>query len=302
MQSGSIYTPNAKRLPAWLRRSVGKGESTRKVKSLLREKGLKTVCEEARCPNLDECFTKGTATFLLLGGLCTRACTFCSVEGGKPLPPDQEEPQRVAASAELMGLEYVVLTSVTRDDLPDGGAGHFASTVRAVKNKLPEAGIEVLTPDFGGVMKNVDVVCEAEPHIYNHNIETVQELYESVRPGADYAGSLKLIEHVSKSYPGILTKSGFMLGLGENEAEVLSLMKDLHNSGCHMLTIGQYMQPGRRHHPVVEYVEPEVFDGLAAKAKEMGFRSVYAGPLVRSSFNAEIFRKEVELGRGFLQD
>jgi len=289
MQAERTSTSESLRLPSWLRREAGKGEPVRGLKTLLRSSRLNTVCEEARCPNLGECFEKGTATFLLLGNLCTRACTFCSVEAGKPMPPDAGEPERIAASARAMGLSYIVLTSVTRDDLGDGGASCFAETIRAVRRIDLEAQVEVLTPDFGGNMEAVDLVCEASPDIYNHNIETVPALYKKVRPGADYKRSLGLISRVKETY-GIITKSGIMLGLGENEAEVFEVMQDLRNSGCDLLTIGQYMQPSRKHLPVSEYIEPDSFKALEEKGKDMGFRGVYAGPLVRSSFNAESFK------------
>ena len=296
MQTGRVSTRGSLRLPPWLRRETGKTESVRGLKTLLRDSRLNTVCEEARCPNLGECFEKGTATFLLLGELCTRACAFCSVEGGKPLPPDTGEPERVAESALTMGLSYVVLTSVTRDDLSDGGASQFVETIRAVRRVNGEARLEVLTPDFGGNMKAVDLVCEASPDVYNHNIETVPSLYNKVRPEADYKKSLELIRHVKETCPDIMTKSGLMLGLGEKETEILATMQDLHSSGCDLLTIGQYMQPSRRHLPVSEYIGPESFKALEEKGKAIGFRGIYAGPLVRSSFNAESFQSLIDKG------
>lgn len=294
MQAGRVSTRGSLRLPLWLRRETGKGEAVRDIKTILREGRLNTVCEEARCPNLGECFQKGTATFLLLGDLCTRGCTFCSVEGGTPAPPDPGEPERVAESALTMGLSYVVLTSVTRDDLSDGGALQFSETINAVRRLNGKARVEVLTPDFGGNMNAVDIVCEASPDVYNHNIETVPSLYKKVRPEADYLRSLELIRHVKENCPGIITKSGIMLGFGEKEDQVLEVMEDLLNCGCDLITIGQYMQPSRRHLPVAEYIEPDRFKALEEKGKTMGFRGVYAGPLVRSSFNAESFQAFVE--------
>ena len=276
-----------KRLPSWLKREVGKSENVASIKRILRSSGLHTVCEEAKCPNLAECFEKKRATFLILGDNCTRACGFCSVTSGSPIPIDPDEPEKVARAAAAMGARYVVITSVTRDDLPDGGASHYAATIRKVKKLLDNPSIEVLTPDFEGNMDAVDVVCKAGPDVYNHNMETVASLYHKVRPEAVYERSLELIGHIKKHYSAITTKSGIMLGLGETMAEVSALLRDLKSAGCDIVTIGQYMKPTRNSLDVVEYVEPKVFKELEKEAKDIGFRGVYSGPLVRSSFNAE---------------
>jgi len=257
------------------------------LKKTLRRKGLHTVCEEARCPNMGECFSRPTATFMILGSRCTRNCGFCSVLSGAPGPPDPEEPRKLAAAAGEMGLKYVVITSVTRDDLPDSGAGQFAACIRAVKREIPGAKVEVLTPDFKGDMDALKTVLEAGPDVFNHNVETVPALYPVVRPQADYARSLFILESAGRLAPGMPVKSGFMLGLGESMDEVYSLMEDLRSSGCGMLTIGQYLQPTKANLPVREYVRPEIFEGLKAAALAMGFKSVASGPLVRSSMNAE---------------
>ncbi len=290
-------TDKAKRLPPWLRRQIGKSSDVREVKNLLRRNHLNTVCEEARCPNLTECFEKKRATFLILGNLCTRDCGFCSVEGGRPLPPDPEEPQKVAEAARRMGTKYVVVTSVTRDDLEDGGASHFSGTIREIRRAIRVASIEVLTPDFMGSKEAIDTVCQAGPDVYNHNMETVPSRYHEVRPSADYRRSLGLIRYIKERYPRITTKSGIMLGLGEKKEEVIQVLHDLKLSGCDLVTIGQYMRPTRAHLEVKEYVELEVFKELEEAGRKIGFRGVYSGPLVRSSFNAEHFRKEVGFGR-----
>ncbi len=282
-----------KRLPDWLKRDGGKSETVASVKRILRRSGLHTVCEEAKCPNLAECFEKKRATFLILGDSCTRACGFCSVTNGLPMPPDPDEPEKVARAAAAMGARYVVITSVTRDDLPDGGASHYATTIRKVKKLIADSSIEVLTPDFVGNMDALDVVCKAGPDVYNHNMETVASLYHKVRPEAVYERSLELIRHVKKHYSEITTKSGIMLGLGETMAEVSNLLQDLKSAGCDIVTIGQYMKPTRNSLEVVTYVEPKVFKQLEKEAKEMGFKGVYSGPLVRSSFNAEELKSTV---------
>lgn len=276
-----------KRLPHWLKRDVGKGENVASIKKILRRGGLHTVCEEAKCPNLGECFEKKRATFLILGDNCTRGCGFCSVTNGPPIAPDPDEPEKVARAAAAMGAHYVVITSVTRDDLPDGGASHYVATIDNIKRMIADSSIEVLTPDFGGNMDAVDAVCKAGPDVYNHNMETVASLYHKVRPEAEYERSLQLIRHVKMHYSEIATKSGIMLGLGETMEEVSALLRDLKSAGCDIVTIGQYMQPTRNSLEVVTYVEPKVFKQLEKEAKEMGFKGVYSGPLVRSSFNAE---------------
>jgi len=274
------------RLPAWMRRPHRISE-LHELKSVLRSHGLSTVCEEARCPNKAECFSKPTATFMILGDRCTRGCGFCSVRSSTPLPPDPGEPRRVARAARAMGLRYVVVTSVTRDDLPDGGAGHFAETVREIRQSLPEARVEVLTPDFGGRREALKTVLDARPDVFNHNVETVPRLYSTVRPLADYNRSVGLLRLAREMSPGTATKSGIMLGLGEAFGEVLEVLGDLREAGCGLLTIGQYLRPGKDNLPVAEYVRPEVFERLKGEALKMGFGFVASGPFVRSSMNAQ---------------
>jgi lipoic acid synthetase len=274
------------RLPGWIKARHSPSE-LRGLKSRLRGHGLVTVCEEARCPNKAACFAKPTAAFMLLGSSCTRGCGFCSVSHGRPLPPDPEEPRRVAEAAHEMALSYVVLTSVTRDDLPDGGASHFAATIRAVREALPGARVEVLTPDFKGDPGALGTVLGAVPDVFNHNVETVPRLYPEVRPRADYRRSVGLLARAARMAPSIRTKSGLMLGLGEGFEEVLGVMDDLRGAGCSMLTIGQYLRPGRRNLPVHSYVEPRVFERLGREARERGFEFVASAPMVRSSMNAE---------------
>ncbi|RMG74221.1 MAG: lipoyl synthase [Nitrospirae bacterium] len=273
------------KLPPWLKTKdiIGKHQT----KHLLRRYGLSTVCEEARCPNRGECFSKPTATFMILGDRCTRDCGFCAVKRAVPMPVDPTEPVRVARAARDMGLRFVVITSVTRDDLPDGGAEQFALTIKAVKGLLPEAKVEVLTPDFKGNRDALKIVIDAGPDVFNHNVETVPGLYKKVRPQADYGRSLSVLKMVKEINPQIPTKSGLMVGLGESFEEVLEVMRDLRAVGCEILTIGQYLQPGRDKLPVVEYIHPELFDKYREEGYRMGFRYVAASPLVRSSMNAE---------------
>jgi len=264
------------------------------VRVLLREKSLHTVCEEARCPNLGECFTRGTATFMLLGDRCTRRCGYCSVSTARPLPPDSAEPGRVAEAVLRLCVRYVVLTAVDRDDLADGGAGHFAATVRAVRRALPGAGIEVLTPDFKGDRKALLAVLEAEPEVFNHNIETVPRLFPRLRPQGRYRLSLDVLAAVKAMRPGQATKSGLMVGLGETDEEVAPVLADLRAAGVDIVTIGQYLRPTRDHEPVARYVTPAGFRAFEDEARTIGFPTVYSGVFVRSSFNAE----EVYRGRG----
>jgi lipoic acid synthetase len=278
------------RLPVWARKSSPLVPGARAMRVLLREGALNTVCEEARCPNLGECFSRGTATFMLLGDRCTRRCSYCSIGTAKPLPPDAGEPERVAAAAERLGLRYVVLTSVNRDDLPDGGARHFAATIAAVRRALPQAGVEVLTPDFKGDRCALATVLEARPTVFNHNIETVPRLFPRLRPQGSYARSLNVLAAARTLSAGIPTKSGLMVGLGETDAEVREVLRDLRASGVEILTIGQYMRPTREHAPVARYLPPEAFDALAAEARAIGFGNVYSGVFVRSSYHAhEVF-------------
>ena len=257
------------------------------MKHLLRKHRLSTVCEEARCPNRGECFSKPTATFLILGPQCTRSCAFCSVVSGAPRPVDAKEPEQVAEAASELHLRHVVITSVTRDDLPDGGAEQFAKTVAAVRAALPKARVEVLIPDFKGDSSALSTVLQAKPDILNHNMETVARIYHRIRPQADYELSLSLLANAKSISPGMLTKSGLMLGLGETAEEVTELLTDLRSSKCDFLTIGQYLQPTKKNLPVVEYIRPEAFDELGKNALGMGFRFVASGPLVRSSLHAE---------------
>jgi lipoic acid synthetase len=272
------------RLPDWIK---VKASGLHETKTLLRSRRLSTVCEEARCPNKGFCFSKPTAAFMILGDRCTRDCGFCSVASGVPSFIDADEPERVAEAAEELGLKYVVITSVTRDDLPDGGAAQFAETIRAIKKKLPHSKVEALTPDFKGDAGSLQIVLNAEPNVFNHNMETVKRLYGRVRPQADYERSLLVLQNAQRIAPDIKTKSGFMLGLGEDMDEVTELLKDLRSSGCRFLTIGQYLRPTKNNLPVVEYIKPEVFEEIKERALSTGFEFVASGPLVRSSMNAE---------------
>lgn len=276
-------------LPSWIRRRFPPQEEWERVERLLRSLSLHTVCESARCPNLGECFRRGTATFLILGDTCTRSCRFCAVKKGIPLPPDPEEPRRVAEAARTLNLRHVVVTSVTRDDLPDGGAEHFAKTIQAIRECLPQATVEVLVPDFQGSAEALEVVLAACPDVLNHNVETVPRLYPLVRPQADYARSLELLRRTKVRYPGILVKSGLMVGLGETQKEVEAVLWDLKEVGCDVVTIGQYLRPTAWHLPVAAYVPPEVFAYYREYALRLGFRGVASGPFVRSSYRAEEF-------------
>jgi len=272
--------------PPWLKKRIPAVQDIQKVKSILEETTLHTVCEEARCPNLGECFAKGTATVLILGRICTRNCGFCAVEHGTTVPPDEKEPENVAQAVKKMGLQYVVITSVTRDDLPDGGASHFAKIIQAIRALERKIKVEVLIPDFKGDLSSLITVLQESPDVLNHNIETIPRLYPEVRPQANYQRSLNLLKKSKEFYPHILTKSGFMLGLGEKEEEVLALLRDLREVRCDFLTIGQYLQPRPDRLPVVRYVSPEEFEKYKRVGEEMGFTSVSSGPFVRSSFRA----------------
>lgn len=273
------------RLPEWIKTKKTAGlHSTKKI---LRSYGISTVCEEAKCPNIGECFSRPAATFMILGSKCTRNCAFCSVISAPPDPLDGEEPAKIAMAADEMGLRYVVITSVTRDDLNDGGAGHFAETVSAVRKNISGAKVEVLTPDFMGHKSSLRRLLDSAPDVFNHNIETVSRMYPFIRPLAEYRRSLSLLEYAKKTYPGIYTKSGLMLGLGESLDEVFTALADLRNVGCDFITIGQYLRPSRTNPPVAEYVNPEIFEMLRLKAFDMGFKNVASAPLVRSSMNAE---------------
>jgi len=295
MEGGSLIRidsrPVRPRLPAWLRRPETHFESVTQLKNGLRRLRLNTVCESARCPNLHECFHRGTATFMILGNLCTRGCGFCSVPKGVPgrREPslDPEEPRNVARMVRQMRLRYVVITSVNRDDLPDGGAAHFARTIREVRAELPEARIEVLVPDFCGALDAVRAVLEAAPDVFNHNVETVPRLYRRVRPQADYRRSLDVLAFADRFDPRPVTKSGLMVGLGEEPAEVERVLEDLRRAQVDIVTIGQYLQPTRRNLPVAEFVPPERFAAWRAFGLALGFREVFSGPLVRSSYMAD---------------
>ena len=282
-------TTQMPRKPAWIRAKAPTGPGVARIKRLLRESGLATVCEEAQCPNLGECFNHGTATFMILGDVCTRRCPFCDVAHGRPQPVDQAEPEQLAISIERMRLRYVVITSVDRDDLRDGGAGHFADCLRAVRERCPDIKLEVLVPDFRGreQIALAAFVGAAVPDVFNHNLETVPRLYREARPGADYAGSLALLRAFKTLYPSVATKSGIMLGLGETEEEVIAVMHDLRAHGCDMLTLGQYLQPSRDHLPVRRFWTPDEFDGLRRAGEAMGFSNVASGPMVRSSYHAD---------------
>jgi lipoic acid synthetase len=277
---------DAPRKPAWLKRRLPHGPAFGAVCRTLAQEGLHTVCQEARCPNQWECFSRRTATFLILGARCTRDCRFCAVAHGSPGPPDADEPQRVARAAAALQLAYVVVTSVTRDDLADGGAGIFAATVRALRARLPAARVEVLVPDFGGSPHALQTVLDAAPDVLNHNIETVPRLYAVVRPQADFARSLALLRQCRAEAPGILTKSGLMLGLGETQDEVRQTLLALRRAGCQTLTLGQYLQPSAAHLAVDRYVTPAEFDRWRREALALGFREAACGPLVRSSYQA----------------
>ena len=275
--------------PSWIRVKAG-NEVGRfgEIKKMLREQKLHTVCEEAACPNIGECFGRGTATFMILGDICTRRCPFCDVGHGKPLPPDAEEPANLADSVAHLKLRYVVITSVDRDDLRDGGAGHFADVIAAVRDKSPATTIETLVPDFRGRMDiAIDVLGRALPDVLNHNMETVPRLYKQARPGADYAHSLEFLRQFRQRYPHVPTKSGLMVGLGETDEEILDVMRDLRAHDVEMLTIGQYLAPSTHHLPVTRYVHPDTFKMFEAEAKKMGFSGAACGPMVRSSYWAD---------------
>ena len=272
--------------PPWLKKRLPPFQDLLKVKSILEQAHLHTVCEEARCPNLGECFSSGTSTFLILGRVCTRNCGFCAVEHGVPVSIDETEPEKVAQAIRKMGLQYVVITSVTRDDLPGGGAFLFAKTIQAIRALDSKIKIEVLIPDFKGDLSSLKDVLKENPDVLNHNVETISRLYPEVRPQAVYQRSLDLLRRSKEDYPHIPTKSGFMLGLGETQKEVLELLRDLRETGCDFLTIGQYLQPRQDRLPVIRFIPPEEFDEYKKVGEEMGFKAVASGPFVRSSFHA----------------
>ena len=281
-------TLNPPRKPEWIRATHQGAPAVQRLKSILREQGLHTVCEEANCPNLGECFAGGTATFMILGDICTRRCPFCDVAHGKPRPIDVDEPARLAATVAAMGLRYVVITSVDRDDLRDGGAGHFAAVIRALRAACPALVIEILTPDFRGrEALALDILAADPPDVFNHNLETVPRLYRAARPGADYAGSLALLSAMKMRCPSVPTKSGLMVGLGETDEELQVVLQDMRAHAVDMLTLGQYLQPSRNHLPVQRFVHPEHFAELGRGAEAMGFTHVASGPMVRSSYHAD---------------
>ncbi len=274
--------------PKWIRSQVHGSAEVQRLKGILREARLHTVCEEANCPNLGECFGGGTATFMIMGGICTRRCPFCDVAHGKPDPLDADEPLNLARTIAAMSLKYVVITSVDRDDLRDGGAAHFAACIRASRASRAGLIVETLVPDFRGrEAVAIDILAKQPPDVLNHNLETVPRLYREARPGADYAGSLRLLKAFKARVPQVPTKSGLMLGLGETDEEIIEVLKDLRAHGVDMLTLGQYLQPSSHHLSVQRYVSPEGFDELGRVARELGFRHVASGPLVRSSYHAE---------------
>lgn len=276
------------RKPDWIRIKLPANNNVATLKAALRKNNLVTVCEEASCPNLSECFNKGTATFMIMGDKCTRRCSFCDVAHGRPDPLDTDEPNRLAKTIADMELSYVVITSVDRDDLRDGGAGHYRDCIRAVREQSPHIQIEVLVPDFRSRMdKALDIMAEALPDVFNHNIETAPSLYKQARPGSDYAWSLLLLKRFKENHPHIPTKSGMMLGLGETDEEVMQVLRDLKAHNIDRVTLGQYLQPSRYHLPVTRYVTPEQFDRFKVAAMEMGFEHVASGPLVRSSYHAD---------------
>lgn len=282
------------RKPDWIRIKVPASDKVAKIKRSLRENSLHTVCEEAACPNLGECFSHGTATFMIMGDLCTRRCPFCDVAHGKPQGLNPDEPENLAATIEQMELKYVVITSVNRDDLRDGGAGHFAACIEAIRRRTPLTKIEILVPDFRGRQPvAIDILSRQPCDVFNHNLETVPRLYREARPGANYQESLDLLKLFGKLHPHIPTKSGLMVGIGESEAEVVEVMKDLLNHGCSMLTLGQYLQPSKDHLAVKEFITPEQFDRYADIAKNLGFKQVASAPLVRSSYHADLQAKEM---------
>ncbi|MCH8896165.1 MAG: lipoyl synthase, partial [Proteobacteria bacterium] len=277
------------RKPPWIRVKAPTSDAVAKIKTMLRNQNLHTVCEEASCPNLAECFSNGTATFMIMGDVCTRRCPFCNVGHGRPAPLDQQEPEHLAQTIHDMKLRYVVITSVDRDDLRDGGAEHFVRCIRAIRKKCPDIRIEILVPDFRGRMEvALKLMHVSPPDVFNHNLETIPRLYRQARPGSDYQHSLKLIRDFKAAHPDIPTKSGLMLGLGEELDEVREVMRDLRAHDCEMLTIGQYLQPTRYHLPVSRYVTPEEFRELGKDGYAMGFTHIASGPLVRSSYHADL--------------
>lgn len=279
------------RKPPWLKVTSFRGAEFERISRLMKDQRLNTVCQAANCPNRGECFSRGVATFLLMGPMCTRNCRFCDIPTGKPAGVDSDEPKRVAEAARIMNLKYVVLTSVTRDDLPDGGASQFAETVAAIRDAVENVKVEVLTPDFIGKKEAADIIIDCHPDVFNHNVETVPELYASVRPGASYENSLNLLRYVHDN-SDIVTKTGIMVGLGETTEQLSALMGDLAHNHVSILTIGQYLSPSKEHWPVVRYVHPDEFDEYKEMALKAGLKVVVSGPLVRSSYMADMYSIE----------
>ena len=287
--ASSIETKESphRRLPSWFKVPMPGGANYIEVQNLLQQSELHTVCEEAHCPNIGECWENRSATFMVLGDICTRSCRYCAVTSGRPLIVDMEEPQRLARTVERLGLRYCVITSVDRDDLPDGGAFIFAQCIREVRQRLPECRVEVLIPDFQGSRPALNTVMRAAPNVLNHNIETVERVFHSVRPKGDYRQSLDLLATAREISPKAVTKSGMMVGLGEEWDEIVQTMKDLRSVDCDLLTIGQYLRPSPKHHPLARFYTPQEFDDLRSEGERLGFRHVASGPLVRSSYHAE---------------
>lgn len=289
MKDPTLKAPGAprERLAPWLKKRLPKQDTVQEVRGLIEGLDLNTVCQSARCPNLNECWSRKAATFMIMGDICTRTCRFCTVPKGKPLALDAREPEHVAEAAAKLELRHVVVTSVDRDDLPDQGAGHFADTIHAIRRRLPDSVIEVLTPDFRGELELVDVVADAKPDIFNHNLESVPRLYRRVRPGAGYERSLALLARIKERHPEQFTKSGLMLGLGEKQDELDQVLQDLRAHGVDILTLGQYLRPTLAQLPVERFIPPEEFKQWEVRGRELGFKAVAAGPFVRSSYNAD---------------
>ncbi len=284
-----IHPVAALKKPSWIRTKLPTSQRFQDIKSILRKNSLFTVCEEASCPNIGECFSKGTATFMILGDMCTRRCPFCDVAHGRPEPVDPAEPERLAETISSLGLSYVVITSVDRDDLRDGGATHFVECIKQIRLKCPQTKIEILTPDFRGRLdKALHILSESPPDVMNHNLETVPRLYRKARPGASYENSLNLLLEFKKHHPNVLTKSGLMVGLGETDEEITSVMDDLNEKLVDMVTIGQYLQPTNGHLPVERFVHPDQFEKFKIYGDKLGFKHVASGPLVRSSYHADL--------------
>ncbi|PIR20551.1 MAG: lipoyl synthase [Deltaproteobacteria bacterium CG11_big_fil_rev_8_21_14_0_20_47_16] len=283
----TVQVAPRRRLPEWLKKTTGTPDAIHDMKVRLRGNRLHTVCEEARCPNLTECFSRGVSTIMIAGDICTRSCRFCAVKTGRPNPLDPNEPLNTAQMVEAMALRHVVLTSVDRDDLEDGGAAHWAETIRAVRERTPKVVVEVLTPDFDGRESDLHVVCKASPHIFNHNMETVRRLTPQVRSRAKYDRSLSVLKFVATQYPHIPAKSGIMVGLGETKNEVFEALRDLKDAGCKYITIGQYLQPTQKHMPVASFIHPDEFQEYVQYGHSIGLKHIFAGPFVRSSYMAD---------------